>query len=538
MGFGLYDTFLHIDTGSGRTWKGAKASWFISAITAAGWSPGKKGLSGIAVKKGTTDDTSTPSANSDATTPPSNLDASKIQNSADAKQYSYNYLKSKGYSDVAAAGILGHAQAESGFNPSAFNSAGGGNGAVGLFQWRGDRAQSLYNFAGTTSPSITQQLDFMDYELKKNPGGVAGSNTYANVTGASNPDQAASAFAGYERYTGWNSAYSADTTKRRANARDIFSQFSGQSAAQSTTGFIDPTNSLPSSEYRGEPSTNQAARGFNRVSSQHKIVAKDSGRITGMPAAGDLGTFGEPELRAAPQYPFNKVMASRTGHIFEMDDTPEVERLNLEHKSGSGLEIFANGDLVKRSKGNNYDMNTGDSFVGVLGKYFITSVNDMHIRSTADLLQQADGSLNITIGNDGGLHISGDYVVSVGEDIQIKSGGKISIHSASNVEILSDANVNIEAKGTLNLKGKEVNIESSGDLGLKGSNVNIDDTIHMAEGKTKSVDGADVADVGSPGPRKTIQKDNLKTNTNSGARILTTEEVASHYSSQNKTLGV
>ncbi len=302
-------------------------------------------------------------------------------------------------------------------------------------------------------------------------------------------------------------------------------------AVDTTKGFGDPTGSLPTSEYAGSSPFNEASRGFNRCSSQTRIQKRDAGRSTGFPAAGDIGTFGEPELKAGPQYPFNKVISSQ-GHLFEMDDTPGVERLNIEHKSGSGFEIFANGDYAKRSKGNDYNMNEGDSFTGVQGKYFLTSVNDMHMRSTSDMTMQSDGATNIIIGNDGSLLISGDYVLSVGEDMQLKTGGRLTLQGKQ-IDILSDSDLNLEAKGTIGIKGGEgVNIQSGAKVSIKGTEVLLDDVVKMANGDAVDVEGADTADVGTPAPRSTVKKDNLKGSTNSGKGVITTEDVMDVYANQ------
>lgn len=48
-----------------------------------------------------------------------------------------------GYSPEQTAGVMVNAYFESGFNPGAFNSAGGGIGAYGLFQWRANRQRGL-----------------------------------------------------------------------------------------------------------------------------------------------------------------------------------------------------------------------------------------------------------------------------------------------------------------------------------------------------------------------------------------------------------
>lgn len=60
-----------------------------------------------------------------------------IQN--ENSKYISTQLQRAGFNNVQIAGILGNLAAESMFNPTAFNSAGGGQGALGIAQWRGDR---------------------------------------------------------------------------------------------------------------------------------------------------------------------------------------------------------------------------------------------------------------------------------------------------------------------------------------------------------------------------------------------------------------
>jgi len=68
----------------------------------------------------------------------------------------------------AIAALLGHLQAESQLNPTAYNSGGGGCGAVGLAQWRGARQQGLFNYAaskGTIVNDFRTQLEYVKQEL-------------------------------------------------------------------------------------------------------------------------------------------------------------------------------------------------------------------------------------------------------------------------------------------------------------------------------------------------------------------------------------
>ena len=127
----------------------------------------------------------------------------------------YTGLLHRGYSEAQAAGIVGNLSIESTLRPTAFNPAGGGQGAGGLAQWRGDRLQRLKDFAaqqgrGWQDPEL--QLDFIDRELRTTES-VAGGLLRATTT----PEEAARVFSqAYERGEGF------DIGKRIAAARSIY----------------------------------------------------------------------------------------------------------------------------------------------------------------------------------------------------------------------------------------------------------------------------------------------------------------------------
>ena len=79
-----------------------------------------------------------------------------------------NFFMSRGYTKEQAIGIAANIQQESGFNHRAYNSEGGGNGARGLAQWRGQRQDNFKKRYGVSLENSTkaQQYDFIDYELK------------------------------------------------------------------------------------------------------------------------------------------------------------------------------------------------------------------------------------------------------------------------------------------------------------------------------------------------------------------------------------
>lgn len=79
------------------------------------------------------------------------------------------FTEEAGLSPVAASGIIGNFMAESELDPTAFNSAGGGQGAAGIGQWRGERQTGLRAFAeelGTESTDLMTQAKYAVHEMQ------------------------------------------------------------------------------------------------------------------------------------------------------------------------------------------------------------------------------------------------------------------------------------------------------------------------------------------------------------------------------------
>jgi hypothetical protein len=75
-------------------------------------------------------------------------------------------------SPSAISGLLGFLKGESEiFNTNAYNPSGGGCGAFGISQWRGERQKNLFKFATNNNIDILShetQLKFLKYELQNN----------------------------------------------------------------------------------------------------------------------------------------------------------------------------------------------------------------------------------------------------------------------------------------------------------------------------------------------------------------------------------
>lgn len=135
----------------------------------------------------------------------------------------------------------------------------------------------------------------------------------------------------------------------------------------------------------------------------------------------------EPHSTYKSVYPFNKVMTSSSGHVIEIDDSPDAERIHVYHKTGSYCDFRGDGTTVIKSQDD----------------LFVVSNNKIYQHAEADLIISAT-NINETSTNTHTI-------------------------SATNLTIKS-ANVIINSDGSININGSDIVI--SGDIKLKG-NVNV-----------------------------------------------------------------
>ena len=103
-------------------------------------------------------------------------------------------------------------------------------------------------------------------------------------------------------------------------------------------------------------------------------------------------------------YPFNHVFESESGHIFEIDDTPDGERLLREHKSGTFEEVHPDGSKVVKVIGDDYEIVAGNKKI--------------YINATG----KAEG-LDLTVRGNVRQYVTGDYILEVGGDFIRKIHG-------------------------------------------------------------------------------------------------------------------
>ncbi len=126
----------------------------------------------------------------------------------------------------------------------------------------------------------------------------------------------------------------------------------------------------------------------------------------------------EPQSAYNAKYPYNKVFRSESGHVFEIDDTPNYERTHSFHKSGTYTEIDSAGRRVNKIVGDDFEIVVKDKTVYVQGNVNI----------------QINGNASITCPQatwNGDLTLNGDLTVTgniTGEEGVTGSGISLEDH--------------------------------------------------------------------------------------------------------------
>ena len=153
----------------------------------------------------------------------------------------------------------------------------------------------------------------------------------------------------------------------------------------------------------------------------NKLARGDSTRLIKVP---DTVT-GEPSNPYNAVYPKNHVFESESGHVIEIDDTTDAERIHVYHKSGSFVEFHPNGDIVTQHK-NGFKTVTGNDNIHVTGDLTIKADGDIKINGK---------SINLNSGTQGAARL-GDTTLDNDTELNGADAGKID--SSSSTVIIGD----------------------------------------------------------------------------------------------------
>lgn len=112
-------------------------------------------------------------------------------------------------------------------------------------------------------------------------------------------------------------------------------------------------------------------------------------------------------------YPYNKVTETETGHVFEVDDTPNNGRIHEYHNAGTFYEIQADGSKTTKVVGDEYEITLKDKKVYIKGTCDVTIGGDARMLVTGDMYQEIGGNLFTTVGGDRITKVVGNDMTEV-----------------------------------------------------------------------------------------------------------------------------
>lgn len=252
-----------------------------------------------------------------------------------------------------------------------------------------------------------------------------------------------------------------------------------------TKGFGDPSGQYPKQDaLGGKPDNNPLVIGVNSPHIQNdpttqgarqdvlsvasSPVAKNALRKKDIPKAGRHGgSWSQPETPYAAQYPYNKVNASESGHVHEIDDTPGAERLHTAHKAGTFTEIGPDGTQVTRIVGDGYTIVDSNGYVLIEGRANVHVAGECNVMIMGDANLTMNGKVNMDVHNDFNLNVAGHFGLSVGGGIFIRNDGVFSHENKGDMQIHGASNFNSTIDGTHNLTASGYKVTSKGDYHVK-----------------------------------------------------------------------
>lgn len=175
-------------------------------------------------------------------------------------------------------------------------------------------------------------------------------------------------------------------------------------------GFQDPSGAYPRASRTGRADTQPRAQGFD---DEKRVGSGRIGPRAGSTKARRTATLGRSSSKSNPRYTYNKVLETPSGHLVEYDDSPGYERIRIRHRTGSEIELHANGDLETRSMGSRYSLTLGDEEVVVRGVVKIVVESSAEIRVQGDAVLEVQGDFNQVIGGNHNLEVLGDQHTKV-----------------------------------------------------------------------------------------------------------------------------
>lgn len=244
---------------------------------------------------------------------------------------------------------------------------------------------------------------------------------------------------------------------------DTQTQNTLQIAMSNVLGFTDPNGIYPLKKYLNEPDTNRLARNYKI--NETIVQSKSNSRVSGVVIANGGGSWEQPNIPYAAQYPHNHVRQTESGHVVELDDTAGGERIHVYHKMGTFVEIDNNGTMVRKIVGDNYEIieRNGNIYIG--GQCNLTVSGSINIYAYGETNVESEGDVTVIGHNDISVTATGNMDLVSAETLTMKAN-KIVIDSDTQIDVLAKTDYNISIDNDINQMSRDYNLKMANDYQL------------------------------------------------------------------------
>lgn len=146
-------------------------------------------------------------------------------------------------------------------------------------------------------------------------------------------------------------------------------------------------------------------------------------------------------------YPFAGRNLTRSGHVFELNDTPAGERVLVKHRSGSEIDMLPDGSVA----------------IGSKGKLIMTINNDMSVTVHGNLNYEVQGDINFTA--TGGINLNA-------ADINVNTSGNVTqnIGGAYRTNVMGNTGLIAENVSVTSLNSHTTTVLGDNNLVVNGTN--------------------------------------------------------------------
>lgn len=164
-----------------------------------------------------------------------------------------------------------------------------------------------------------------------------------------------------------------------------------------------------------------------------------------------------PEGVTQSTWPLNHVWHSESGHVLEVDDTPDGERIQIYHTKGSFVEMQPDGCVVTKMANTNYTIMMADNNVYIKGNVNLTVDGDMRTVVHGNKIEEVDKDYFLTVRGDHMTHIQGTEAKQIATDKSTQINGNHALRISGNRDFILVGNLTEDITGnrTKTIKGDE-----------------------------------------------------------------------------------